>query len=380
MLYKFLVSLAIFFLIISVNFADSNICETRNCRLIIDAGSSGSRAHLYAYDLDENKNPININDIYIRKINPGFSSIKPDAVGAYLDNLFSTINEKNIDTYFYATAGMRLLPKNKQQVLYDRLKQWFNAHPEWKLHDARTISGAEEGVFGWLATNYSLNSLKSSDQSGFIEIGGASTQIVFPITNIENINHEDIITIKLSGKNITLFSHSFLGFGANSIAERFKNISACFPIGYPLPNNDTGLGDAISCEHEISVFINANDYIHDVVKLAINNNPHYAWYTVGAASMISQKSPLNFHDKFSIDELLQRADNVYCKQDWLTEVSQYKDDPYLSQNCLISSYLYSLSVDGSGFDPKQVFNNIPDDKNGDWTMGALINKISSLKS
>lgn len=45
-------------------------CERHHCTAIVDAGSSGSRIHLYSYDLDEQANPIRINNVYSKKSNP----------------------------------------------------------------------------------------------------------------------------------------------------------------------------------------------------------------------------------------------------------------------------------------------------------------------
>ncbi|OGV28427.1 MAG: hypothetical protein A3E88_03655 [Legionellales bacterium RIFCSPHIGHO2_12_FULL_35_11] len=352
-------------------FADENICDNGNCKIIIDAGSSGSRAHVYQYDKDAENNIISIQEIYSNKITPGFASVSTSGVDAYLDNLFNKISIKNIPVYFYATAGMRLLPDQEQKVLYQKLQDWFSLHKDWNLIDARTISGKEEGVYGWLATNYSLDTLRDNYHMGFIEIGGASTQIVFPVVNLEGIHPEDLVNLHLYNKDITLFAHSFLGLGANAITTRFKDYSDCFPVGYHLDNNQIGSGNARLCEHEIYELINADNYISDIERPANINNPQTKWYTVGAASSISRKSPINFQDEFNADELLEKADSVYCKTNWDTQVSEYGDDKFLNQNCIISSFIYSLSVESYGFSPQQEIYNIPENQTGDWTVGVL---------
>ncbi|MDF1758614.1 MAG: hypothetical protein P1U74_10010 [Legionellaceae bacterium] len=381
MKFKSLFAIAISLLTINISIAANNaneICLTRNCKLIIDAGSSGSRAHLYAYDKDENNTPINIDELYVNKATPGVSNVDYRSIGLYLDNVMQKVPVQNLEVYFFATAGMRLLPEEEQQSLYGNILQWFGEHPEWSLMDARTITGSEEGVFGWLATNYSLDLLdkEGANLPGFIEIGGASTQIVFPITNFAGIKDEDIASINFHGRRVSLFSHSFLGHGANEILKKFQDKNACFATGYVLPSSLAAIGDGRLCGREIFESINQDNSISDTVIPATENNPSSAWYTVGAASTISQKTPLAFTDNFTAETLLERADATYCKQDWESQKLNYVDDDYLNQNCLVSSLFYSLSVYGYGIPANQAISNLPAGKNGDWTLGALILGVS----
>ena len=66
-------------------------CEHHQCLGIVDAGSTGSRVHLYTYDLDEQKTPINIVEHWSKKIKPGLASLSPEqaTINAYLTELFS---------------------------------------------------------------------------------------------------------------------------------------------------------------------------------------------------------------------------------------------------------------------------------------------------
>jgi hypothetical protein len=354
--------------------SNNELCETHNCKLIVDAGSSGTRAHLYAYDKDENQNPININEIYVNKIKPGFASIDPSNVNSYMTNLTEHVPNINLEVYFYATAGMRLISEEKQQLLYEKLNQWFDGQESFQLIDARTITGSEEGLFGWLATNYSLKTLNDgSEPTGFLEMGGGSTQVVFPISNLSDIDSEDIVNINVYGRKISLFAHSFLDLGATSITDKFKNSQSCFPSGYTLPDENIAAGDALLCQQEIYDSINSKHNISKIVKQAKENNPTSVWYTVGAASMISQKAPLSItNNQFSAEELLQKSNETYCQEDWGTQQSKYNNDKFLIQNCVISSFFYSLTINGYGIASNQIMHTMSDDKSSDWTIGALI--------
>ena len=102
-------------------YAQSTACTEHQCIAVVDAGSTGSRLHIYAYDLDETNSPIHINEVWNKKIKPGFATIEANAntIDAYLSVLMSNSPEEHMPLYFYATAGMRLIPQAKQKKYYD---------------------------------------------------------------------------------------------------------------------------------------------------------------------------------------------------------------------------------------------------------------------
>lgn len=375
---RFLIALFLFF-INQISFADSDfssVCSTHSCRIIIDAGSSGTRVHLYAYDKDENRDLSNVEELVVNKIKPGLSELELEQIPDYLSNLMKNIPENEFTIDFYATAGMRMLPEYKQYAIYATVRNWFEKHKNWHLMETRTITGAEEGMFGWLAMNYMIRD-KAQDLPGFIEIGGASTQVVFPINDYAGIKSEDIITFKYKRHRISLFSHSFLGLGANEIMKKFTNLHSCFPQEYALDNGEFGHGDGILCQQEIINSLNSNNNISETVQHPLNINPVNTWYTVGAIGNISQKSPLNIvENEFTIAELFSKADAMYCKQPWNFQQQNYAlSDAYLNQNCLISSFFYALTTTGYGIDQNQTFKTFANGQESDWTVGVLqINK------
>lgn len=348
------------------------ICSEHKCKIIIDAGSSGTRLHLYAYDKDQNHDITNVQELLTNKLNPGLAELEIEEIPSYLDNLMQDVPENNFTIDFYATAGMRLLPEYKQYAMYASVRNWFEKRQNWHLQTTRTISGAEEGLFGWIAMNYALN-YPSQDLPGFIEVGGASTQVVFPINDFTGVKSDDIITFKLKNRRISLFTHSFLGFGANTIMNKFKDLTVCFPPAYKLNNGELGQGDAALCQQAIMHELNANNAINDIVESTLKANPVSTWYTVGAISTISKKSPLNSNaNKFTINELLSKVDATYCKQDWSFQEQNYAtSDHYLNQNCLISSFFSGLVTNGYGISQNQTFNTFANDENSNWTIGAL---------
>lgn len=382
MFYRNILTVAFLFTMNQMAFADHSIadlCEAQNkCRIIIDAGSSGSRAHLYKYEKNKQGDLTNFEELLLNKVKPGLSELSLEEIPDYLSNLMKNVPERDFTIDLYATAGMRLLPEYKQYAIYAKVRDWFANHENFHLHDAKTISGAEEGLFGWLAMNYALGD-KTQDLPGFIEIGGASTQVVFPVQDFTNINSEDIITFEYKKRRVSLFSHSFLGFGANEIMKRFNNLTACFPIDYQLNNNSLGQGNGALCQQEIMDDLNANNYISYFVKLSLESNPVNTWYTVGAISTISQKSPLNITgNEFTINELFTKVDMTYCNQPWSFQTQNYANsDDYLNQNCLITSFFYGTTINGFGLDKNQTFKTFAKGQESDWTIGVL--QINNLR-
>jgi len=352
----------------------TEICKSHACKIIVDAGSSGSRLHVYSYDLADTSELVNIREISVNKLKPGLSSLEPDQVADYLEKLTQNIPEIDFKVYFYATAGMRLLSLDKQDELYSSVRKWFDKHDKWHLIETRTISGAEEGVFGWLAM---YKALGDSQQilPGFIEIGGASLQVVFPIRDYSSINSEDITTFKIDGQEISLFSHSYLGLGANEITRKFHNSSSCFPIGYTLANGYVANGDADFCSQEIIESLDESGSVSDIIKLPLQTNMASTWYTVGAISSISHKIPLNINeDEFSVADLFEKINNIYCKQSWDLQKKNFSDD-YLNQNCLIGAFFYGITTAIYGIDPNQKFKTFASGADPDWTIGALYKNI-----
>jgi len=191
----------------SVLFAENVSCEQQQCVAIIDAGSTGSRIHVYSYDVDTTNSPINITERWSKKIKPGFATIEANAptIDAYFSTLLAGAPSYNLPVYLYATAGMRLLPPSKQQVYYYLTRDWFKNRQNWQLINAKTITGSEEGLLGWLAVNYQLGTLAAdSTPVGVLDMGGASVQIVFPVARAEQINTDDIKQLDLYGQHFIL--------------------------------------------------------------------------------------------------------------------------------------------------------------------------------
>jgi hypothetical protein len=368
--------LGVFFSIISFcSFAEFD-CTKINCLAVVDAGSTGSRLHLYTYELDSNNTPVHIQDVWSNKVNPGLANVPPDVTetNRYLANLFKGLPNQNIPIYFYATAGMRMLPELEQEKRYHLISEWLTKHETWPILAMKTITGSEEGAYGWLAMNYHLDRLDTDKTPvAFIEIGGASVQIAMPVSNSSNVHPNDKIKIDVYGKHYELFIHSFLGAGQTEIGKTFENNSACYPEGYEMPNGDIGKGDANICNKSVARWVNNIHQVKAMVRPVLKDNPDMDWYATGGL-VYTMVTPI-FHSKeyqFTNKTLLKTANEKICQQSWSALKAQYPNDTYLNKYCLLPSYYYALIVKGYGLNKKQPIHYLPLDKNTDWPLGVVL--------
>ena len=136
---------------------------------MIDAGSSGCRAHVFRYGvLGTSLGPLYVLPKHdSKKVRPGLSSFEnnPTSAGKSLAGLVDFMKEQipqdkwaSTPIYLKATAGLRMLPietsdmiiKSVQDFLNDPLLSPFYFKPS----QAQIIPGTEEGAFSWISVNY----------------------------------------------------------------------------------------------------------------------------------------------------------------------------------------------------------------------------------
>ncbi|KAM0788067.1 hypothetical protein ACM66B_001238 [Microbotryomycetes sp. NB124-2] len=241
--------------------------QGRQFGIVVDAGSSGSRIQVYSWidpqiarqTLKQSNLPTDVlsrvekgvqhGDGWHFKVEPGISTFgsDPESVKDYLRPLLEFARdvippEQHASTpiYLLATAGMRLLPPDQQQAVLSATCKFIQTSYSFSLPDCdtnvRIISGEEEGLYGWIAVNYLMDGFdrheqisgeKGSSTYGFLDMGGASTQIAFEPSSKEQVAHADNLTeVKLrllSGRDVThpVFVTTWLGFGTNQARDRY---------------------------------------------------------------------------------------------------------------------------------------------------------------
>jgi apyrase len=376
---RFIILIGIFLLSLPT-YANTNAqatCLQHHCVGIIDAGSTGSRLHIYTYQLDKTNTPIQIKEIETSKRSPAISALDTNtrAFTLYMSKLFTNNLNTRMSVYFYSTGGMRLLPESERSKINHLIKNWFRANNDLRLIAARTISGTEEAVLAWLSVNYRLNLLNQTQKPlvGILDIGGASTQIVAPISDSSSLSKEDITVQKLYGHTIHLFAKSFLGLGQNQIANRYANTVSCYPNEYQLPSGGKGKGDTFLCKEQIAKGLNTTHLVNKTTHTILASHPVDSWYIMGGVTnLLNNKIFSLTQQQFNNYQLSLEANQKICQQNWSDLTKKYKDEYMLFNYCLVPSYLHALIVEGYGFDETKNINFMPQDKSIDWTVGVVL--------
>ncbi|KAL6596257.1 hypothetical protein ACP70R_047621 [Stipagrostis hirtigluma subsp. patula] len=207
--------------------------------VVIDAGSTGSRVHVIAYhraaaagrDALPRLDWARTNSL---KANPGLSSFAADPSGAgrSLAPLVEFARRRvpreswaDTEVRLMATAGLRLLDAAAAESVLESCRDvlresGFRFQDDW----ATVISGAEEGIYAWVAANYALGTLGGDphDTTGIIELGGASVQVTF-VTD-ERLPLEFSHVLKFGDVVYNLYSHSVLHLGLNVAYESLHDL------------------------------------------------------------------------------------------------------------------------------------------------------------
>ncbi|KAK4103526.1 hypothetical protein N658DRAFT_494010 [Parathielavia hyrcaniae] len=253
--------------------------------VILDAGSSGTRLHIYRWkDPEKARKVASEEDLrslpklvtekkWTKKIRPGVSTfgdnaedVGPAHLQQLIDHALKIIPEDKVqDTpiFLMATAGMRLLPQFQQSALTREICSYLQRTTRFSLPDCnlhiQVIKGETEGLYGWIASNYLLGGFDSPDEHqhgkghhtyGFLDMGGASAQIAFAPNATEAEKHADDLkllrlrTLNGSPSEYKVFTATWLGFGVNqaraayveNLEDRYANADAelpdpCLPKG-----------------------------------------------------------------------------------------------------------------------------------------------------
>ncbi|WWD16163.1 hypothetical protein CI109_100588 [Kwoniella shandongensis] len=213
--------------------------------LTIDAGSTGSRIHVYKF---HNCGPSpQLEYETFKMLNPGLSAFArdPTAAAASLDPLleeaYRVVPEslrKCTPVEVKATAGLRLLGVQESVAILDEVRNRLETNWDFSVGGEKSVEimdGKDEGVYAWITANYLLNkigeSATSDDTLAVMDLGGASTQIVFepkfPADSSQAlVEGEHKYQLSFGGKDFTLYQHSYLGYGLMRARRSVHNLVA----------------------------------------------------------------------------------------------------------------------------------------------------------
>lgn len=230
--------------------------------VIVDAGSSGSRAFVYtwpdaaAYAEGAAKDssllaalpPVASAKEWVVRVRPGVSSFAGHTRAIWKEHLQPLLKtaqqavpqEQHHETpiYFLATAGLRLLAPGDQKAILQAVCGYLQDKTDFLVPECDThvamIDGETEGLYGWLGLNYLVHyafagGWDSFDNTyGFLDMGGASAQLAFAAEagaypQLEPSLHElRLRTVGGAPVHWHVFVNTWLGHGANQAHVRMR--------------------------------------------------------------------------------------------------------------------------------------------------------------
>lgn len=200
--------------------------------LMIDAGSTGSRIHVYKFN-NCGTSPEYEYEVF-KMTQPGLSSFKgrPSAAAESLDTLLDEAVKvvpehlrKCTPVAVKATAGLRILGGEQSEEILKAVERRLHEKYPFPVQEKDGVvimDGKDEGVYAWITANYLLNTIRAdtppnTPSYAVLDLGGASTQIVFepkfsrPDSSL--IDGEHKYDLQFGGKKHVLYQHSYLGYG-----------------------------------------------------------------------------------------------------------------------------------------------------------------------
>lgn len=218
--------------------------------LLIDAGSTGSRLHVYEWPrrvFSTIPPPIShpvTSERWTKRRSPGISSLVDDPQKA-AESLMPLINHatkilkhyksrwKTFPIWVKATAGMRTIPHAPRRRIIEAIRSLLRSdrNPFFfvEADAARVISGEEEAGYAWTGINFALGHLledgtgsgtaRPTRAVGIVEMGGASSQMSFIHPGHDII--ENLFKVQVGGlKHWNIYARSFLHYGAYAARQR----------------------------------------------------------------------------------------------------------------------------------------------------------------
>ncbi|GAA6002550.1 guanosine diphosphatase [Rhodotorula paludigena] len=242
--------------------------------LMIDAGSTGSRMHLYTFshcDPDPKALP-KLEDEGFFTTKPGLSAYKgkpkeaAESLRGLMQHAFDGVPESErscTPIAVKATAGLRLLGARESQAILDEVERWLN--DEWPFQVVKdgvvVMDGKDEGVYAWITINFLLGLIgpdqpASAGTAAVMDLGGASTQIVFePIYDPGSSDHlapgDHIYELQFAGADHVLYQHSHLGYGLMQARRAVHNLVAYSYVWQSAPKGTPVEWDELTTKDKI---------------------------------------------------------------------------------------------------------------------------------
>jgi guanosine-diphosphatase len=259
----------------SNNFASKkNIPQLEKYSIIIDAGSSGSRVHVYKASMIPSTGLFQLVDEKVLKVEPGLSSFASSSKLAVnsLQPLLEFAKD-NVPLHLHkcttislkATAGLRLLGANQTEEILNAVTRNLREFPFPLSKDEKAVTvmdGYREGLYSWIALNKLLatkEALPARTTAVMLDLGGGSTQIAYTLPKSSKKESSLREQVYLDDNKYIVYRNSFLGYGIREaikkVGEALKGAAhhPCYPawltssISSGLPQSMNGNLDEKDC-------------------------------------------------------------------------------------------------------------------------------------
>ena len=209
---------------------------------VVDAGSSGSRIHLYEVsnhvvseiplEADEVDSPLAA--FVDSPAEAGENVLKPLLAPIEVFAVTNELAREEITVNVLATAGMRKVDQGQATLVYADVAESI-AQAGFAVGLTETITGQEEALYAWTDANELNQTLGSSEAEpiGIVEVGGASAQIAFALSSADELVTDAVSEITVNDVGYSVFTHSYLGLGQNDARTAMLNQgfagASCYP-------------------------------------------------------------------------------------------------------------------------------------------------------
>jgi hypothetical protein len=346
-------------------------CDTKYIS-IIDAGSSGSRIHLYKIGYDKQLTVSEIDLGKGSKIHPGIATLAstPDKVTDYINTLLNVLESSghsDVPVYLYATAGMRTVSPFYQDSIYKAVRAVSE-----KIKDAKTIPGEKEGEFDWIAINFGpkpsvvVAGYKTTNDTtvGVMDMGGASMQVAYDA----GAPGSSINKITIGNTVYNVYSRTYLGLGADDARYQFSDDADCFFRDFPMPDGGYGTGSFDKGLGKIHLLLKTLRGIEPIPSQILSK---HQFAGIGAFFIIANY--LKMGDPFTVDDIKSKGDQMSG-----TSWDPSSTNPYLFSDFFVAQYVTQTLTD-LGFTTEKI--QVQD---ASWAVGAAIylrfNKYKQLQN
>ncbi|KAJ4886209.1 apyrase 2 [Raphanus sativus] len=406
--------------------------DSRKYAVIFDAGSSGSRVHVYCFDQKLDLVPLENELELFLQLKPGLSAYPNDPRQSA--NSLVTLLDKAEDSVpselrpktpvrVGATAGLRALGHEASENILQAVRELLKDRSRLKT-DANAVTvldGTQEGSYQWVTINYLLKTLGKpySDTVGVVDLGGGSVQMAYAISEEDAakapkpLQGEDsyVREMYLKGRKYFLYVHSYLHYGLLAARAEILKVTEgsnnpCIVTGYDGTYKYGGTefkaatspsGASVDeCRRVALKALKVNDSVCTHMKCTFGGvwnggggggqkNMFVASFffdRAAEAGFVDPSQPVATVRPSDFEKAASQACNMKMGEG-KTKFPRVEEDnlPYL---CLDLVYQYTLLVDGFGLKPSQTITLVKKVKYGEhaveaaWPLGSAIEAVSSL--